>query len=253
MKEYWKMLKRGLAMALAVVMLLTSSNLGVVLRAAATGTDEPVPGTVSVNLGKLMVEYYDELTDAEKVIIGSGQLDGDKPFQYVVPTDGGALMVFNNDKRGESFFVGETEESVDKSEIHRAYYNRMGHRYVAGFSTLNDDCALKGISKNTVTGSLVLKIASSIGLSFEVKVRSDREGWQSVERFSGGDHSFYGTDFSSFSFDIGKTALLICHERLRRWCEKQYYIYSDGYNTPFGVYSISYRWRVSGRLRERDV
>ena len=176
--------------------------------------------------------------------------DGDKLF---IGSDDGALCIFNNDKRGESFFVGETEESVDKSEIHRAYYNRMGHRYVAGFSTLNDDCALKGISKNTVTGSLVLKIASSIGLSFEVKVRSDREGWQSVERFSGGDHSFYGTDFSSFSFDIGKTALLICHERLRRWCEKQYYIYSDGYNTPFGVYSISYRWRVSGRLRERDV
>lgn len=90
MKEYCKMLKRGLAMLLAVVMVLTSSNLGVVLRAAATGTEDP--NAVSITLGKLIVENYDGLTDKEKTIISSGQLNADDVYSYVVPTDGSSLI-----------------------------------------------------------------------------------------------------------------------------------------------------------------
>ena len=90
MKEYWKMLKRGLAMLLAVVMVLTSSNLGVVLRAAATGTEDP--NAVSITLGELIVENYDGLTDEEKLIISSGQLNADDVYSYVVPTDGSSLI-----------------------------------------------------------------------------------------------------------------------------------------------------------------
>ena len=90
MKEYWKMLKRGLAMLLAVVMVLTSSNLGVVLRAAATGTEDP--NAVSITLGELIVNNYDGLTEKEKLVISSGQLNADDVYSYVVPTDGSSLI-----------------------------------------------------------------------------------------------------------------------------------------------------------------
>ena len=73
MKEYWKMLRRGLAMVLAVVMLLTSSNLGIVLRAAATGADDPTGE--SVKLTDIVLELYkDKLSANLKAIIESGEL-----------------------------------------------------------------------------------------------------------------------------------------------------------------------------------
>lgn len=85
MKEYWKMLKRGLAMALAVVMLLTSSNLGVVLRAAATGTDDP--NAVSVSLSEIVLDIYgDKLSDNLKKIIESGAVNVTQTFTYTAPT-----------------------------------------------------------------------------------------------------------------------------------------------------------------------
>ena len=86
MKEYWKMLRRGLAMVLAVVMLLTSSNLGIVLRAAATGADDPTGE--SVKLTDIVLELYkDKLSANLKEIIASGELKVQQTYTYTQPTE----------------------------------------------------------------------------------------------------------------------------------------------------------------------
>ena len=83
MKEYWTMLKRGVAMFLAVVMLLTSTNIGIILPAAA---DEPGnQANPSVTLSELIVSTYDELDEKTVAIISSGELKADKSYSYILP------------------------------------------------------------------------------------------------------------------------------------------------------------------------
>lgn len=85
MKEYWKMLKRGLAMLLAVVMVLTSSNLGVVLRAAATG--EPGASGESVSLSEIVLDIYgDKLSENLKEIIEMGAVNVTTTYTWTQPT-----------------------------------------------------------------------------------------------------------------------------------------------------------------------
>lgn len=97
MKEYWKMLRRGLAMMLAVVMLLTSSNIGVVLHAAATGTDEPAGE--SVTLTDIVLELYkDNLSENLIKIIESGAVNVTQTFAYIAPTGEDGLITVEEDE-----------------------------------------------------------------------------------------------------------------------------------------------------------
>jgi hypothetical protein len=38
-------------------------------------------------------------------------------------------------------------------------------------------------------------------------------------------------------------------ERERGWVEKSIALYSEDFRSPFGVYSIGYRYRISGRIK----
>lgn len=70
MKHNTTFLKRCLALALALVLVVSGSNLGWALRAFAVEGDD-----VSVNVGTVVAGNYD-LTDAEKALLSSGLLVG---------------------------------------------------------------------------------------------------------------------------------------------------------------------------------
>lgn len=73
MKPRTSFLKRGLSLVLALLMVLSNANLGVVLQANAAEN--------SVTAGELMANTY-ALTDAEKALLQSGYLAGDATYTY---------------------------------------------------------------------------------------------------------------------------------------------------------------------------
>ncbi len=76
MKPRTSFLKRGLSLLLAMVMILSNANLGVVLQANAA--------EVSVKASQVIADNYN-LTDAEKTLLTSGYLAGDSDIEYNVP------------------------------------------------------------------------------------------------------------------------------------------------------------------------
>lgn len=160
-------------------------------------------------------------------------------------TESGDVCIFNTDKRG-----AETDGfAVDERVIHSRWYDRCGHRYTSGFSTLLDNCGYMGLTKSTVGRSLVIKAKRLMNSSFTLRARSDREDWREIESFTASDNSFYNVDLGNFSFGSGESQLFVSREKLKKWCEKQLYLYSDGFRRPFGIYSIAYCYNVSGKVR----
>jgi hypothetical protein len=56
-------------------------------------------------------------------------------------------------------------------------------------------------------------------------------------------------DFSNFSFSENEVNIVKLPELTRNWVHKQYYVYSDGFKEPFGLYSISYIYNTKGKIR----
>lgn len=160
----------------------------------------------------------------------------------VFGTESGRVCVVNTDKRGEA--VGTDE--VPRDRIHPSWYTRCGRRYISGFATKKDNCDIPHYDKDTVRRSLVIKAKTLSGSKFSVKVRSDREPWQEVQDSSAAFANAYDVDFANASFLTSEETIRQLRDTSRRWVEKQYYIYSDEFKRPFGIYSISYRYKISG-------
>lgn len=215
-------------------------------------------GVYSEEVGNTVAYYI--LKDGKKYLVDA---DGERTGGEFQPlcelySDGkllmfgtveGALCCFNNDKRGLSV----DGEPVSGGEIHRSFYQRCDHRYISGFATKSDTCDYPHLTKDTVKNSLAIRMQATPALSVTLKVRTDREPWEIVETIKGGDLSFYGIDFGAATHRACEDMTVIGHESKRRWIEKQYYVYSDGYCKPMAIYSMAYRWNISGKIRERDV
>ncbi len=157
-------------------------------------------------------------------------------------TEGGKICVVNTDRRGEAY---EGDE-IPRDRIHPTWYTRCGRRYISGFATKKDNCDIPHFDKDTVRRSLVIKAKTLPRSKFAVKVRSDREPWQDIQDSTAAFLSGYDVDFSNASFLTSDETIRQLRETTRRWVEKQYYIYSDEYQRPFGIYSIAFRYQISG-------
>ena len=78
-------LKRFIALTLALVLLASNADLGIALRTFAAET-------VTKPSGAVIAENYNELSDAEKELLSSGNLTGDV-FTYTVPSDSNLIQV----------------------------------------------------------------------------------------------------------------------------------------------------------------
>jgi hypothetical protein len=161
--------------------------------------------------------------------------------QLYFGTDSGDLCVVNTDKRGTSL-----EEGF--ATIPREWYTFDGRTIESGFSTVYDRSYYPDMSKNTVRKSVVLDTRNIPGSSFELLVRTDRTPWRSVVSATTG-FAFDDFSFSGLLFSSGGTATLPVHEAETRWTKKQYYIKSAGYQQPFAINSIGYRYTVMGGVQ----
>ena len=200
-------------------------------------------------------EYYDD----------NGEL---KSFAYLCETKGNyiggvfkkATLLFTmQDKNKENLFFGCENGVVcsfnfDERDSFGAMPTQSYHfdnRIInSGCATLMDNCGIPHLTKSTVKRSTVIKTRSFQNSSAKVKVRTNKENYKQIARISSSSFSFGDIDFSNFSFITTDQSLFAIKEKEKQWVEKQYYIYSDEFWTPFSLYYISFRYHVAGRIKD---
>lgn len=180
-----------------------------------------------------------------KKIIAAGQ-------HLIFGTDRGDLCIINTDKRGES--VGERKVKADV--IDYTWYTFARVRYVSGCSTKLDDCDQKIYTKTTIPGTTTVRFKTMLNSSCKINSRVDGENWSEVGsavnylgRATGSELDFGDINFANFAFTGNDNNVVVVPEISRCWINKQYYVYSDGYAAPFGLYELSYAYKSGGRIR----
>ena len=162
-------------------------------------------------------------------------------------TEGGTLCCFNTDKRGESVDGDEVESDA----IHRSWYSFAGHRYLSGLALKSDNCDVPHLTKRTVRKTCVMKLKTMRGASVNVKIRTDREAWHEVmTSFAGTEFSFSDMEFDNFAFLSESDTIVTVKDKEKKWVEKQFYLFSDGWRRPFGLHSLTFNYEIQGRVKK---
>ena len=152
-------------------------------------------------------------------------------------TEEGNLFVFNTDMRGKDGIIP------------RRYYSFSGHAYTSGCATRLDDCGLPNYRKSTVRSGGAVRLKAMTGGKVEVRARTEDGVFTVEDTLYGGRGDFSEIDFASAEFTLGEDTVLPLREAKRRWVEKQLYFVSEEYQRPFGLLSVTYEYRVAGRIR----
>ena len=174
-------------------------------------------------------------------------------------TEGGAVMLFNNDKRGvapqriasRADFDPEDYAQRMGRQIHPDFYAFDGHAARYAITTPMDDCDIPNMTKATVKRSTVLRCKAFTSASLTVDVSTDLSGYSELTEFSPGELNFHELDFSRMSLTSGEFISVPINERERGWIEKQYTLYSDAYCCPIGICSLTYRYTLHGNVKQR--
>lgn len=162
MKEFGMKCKRFLSMFLAVLMVLTSSNITALLPVHAVES-EPAPQGNKVTLGVLIKENFDELSKEEIAVITSGYLSADKTYSYLMPEEKDDLISVD-EKSGTVTAKGYTDPIYNTVWIPVSFDLTNGSTAIAGY----DDLPLAA-SGEVYTGTYELE-KTNPGNSFTVEV-----------------------------------------------------------------------------------
>lgn len=172
-------------------------------------------------------------------------------------TESGALMVFNNDKRGvppeeirsaSDFDYDEYEETMS-SRIHPYFYSFDGHAVRYAIKTAYDDCGIPHLTKSTVKHSLVLRCKCTSSATVRCEVGTESSNYSEITSFPSSKISFAEMDLASLSLSPADYHTLPISEKEKRWIEKQITVYADGYASPMGISAIAYRYTVEGKVK----
>ncbi len=172
-------------------------------------------------------------------------------------TASGALCVFNNDRRGAPPLWSSNPTESEKLEykrllgrrLHSSYYSFNGHapRYV--LSTVSDNGGFPNLEKSTLKDSVVAKLR--LMGSGRIVCEAETEEKCSSEEVSlpscGID--FGDIDFTSLSFADSEELTVSFKEREKNWIEKRLSFRADSHGAPFGIYSITYRFKTKGKIK----
>lgn len=180
--------------------------------------------------------------------------DGDLLF---FGTEGGDVCVFNNDMRGvaPSYVQGmsEFDEAEYKASfgkrIHPYYYSFDNHAPCYAMRTVADDGSIPHFTKSTVKHSLTVKMRCLGGTSVRCEVGTDVKGYNEIAALPDACMNFAEFDFATLSFENKDYVTVALKEREKGWIEKNVGFYSSEYMSPFGIYSITYRFSVKGRIK----
>lgn len=162
-------------------------------------------------------------------------------------TKGGGLLCFNTDKRGEAVGI----DAVEAEEIHRSWYTFGGHRYLSGLILKSDNCGVPHLTKRTTRKTCVAKLKTMPGSSISVKIRTDRDPWHEVTTsLAATAFDFSDMEFDNFSFALDSDTIVTIKDKEKKWVEKQFHLYSDGWCRPFGLHSLTFNYEIQGRVKK---
>lgn len=173
-------------------------------------------------------------------------------------TESGDLCIFNNDKRGiapkrianDPEYDAEEYARVYSRRIHPDFYSYGGHAIKCALKTPMDDCSIPHLTKSTVKHSLAIKCRNLGNCQINCEIGTEKRGYFELTTITGGEYSFYDMDFSSVTLSTEASITLPIAEKEKNWIEKQIVLYTDSFKAPFGVYSITYRFTVKGRIKK---
>ncbi len=157
----------------------------------------------------------------------------------------GEGRVFLDTPRFASFVISVSEDETSEG-IHPLFYSFDGRRYPAFLLLPPDDGGLPHYRKDTLAGSATAKLKALCGAP-TVLVRTDRHPFRACDRVGPAVFDFASGDFSAMDFHGDGFASLSLREKERGWSYKQYLFRSEGFRSPFGVYSLTYSYYPSGR------
>ena len=172
-------------------------------------------------------------------------------------TENGDVCVFNNDKRGvpppwlkeqEGFDENEYREHFGK-RIHPYYYSFAFHAPRYALSTVSDNGGFPNLTKSTVKHTLAIKLLTIGHGNLYCEVGTDRTGYKEISKIPDGALNFDELDFSALTFTNTEYTTLPIKEREKGWIEKSMSFYSNEYSSPFGIYSITYRFEIKGKIK----
>lgn len=162
-------------------------------------------------------------------------------------TRAGQICCFNTDKRGKAF----GGEPVDNDTIHREYYSFCGRRYSSYIALKSDNCGVPHLTKRTARKTCVMKLKAMFGSSVKVMARTDREEWGDiVSAQTNTKFAFDDVDFANFTFSGTPETIVAIKDKKKKWVEKQLFFGSDGFKSPFGLYSVTYNYEIQGRVKK---
>jgi hypothetical protein len=139
-------------------------------------------------------------------------------------TDAGALCVFNTDKR-----------SFDGT-LAPIYHTFMGHAPVCELETAYDNLDTQSLTKSTVRGSFGVTLKAIGNHMPRLSVSVD-----------GGD--FKEIPLAERHYGTNERFKVRADEREKAYIEKRIKLSSSEYLSPFGVYSMEYRYKIKGRMK----
>jgi hypothetical protein len=206
----------------------------------------------------LIIDLYYVEKDGERFIVGvkdeekvgAGNFYGASKIlsvggRLIFATDHGDICIVNTDMRG----ISVDGRAVEPDMIDRSFYSFGGVAYRSGCSFRLDDCDRKGILKNTECGTTCVRFKMMPGSRARINVTLNGRDWHNLGEAYNSRFDFADIQFSNFSFGENENNLVIIPELTRGWAMKQYYVYNDRFEEPFGIYELSYVYYVYGKIR----
>ena len=236
---------------------------------AHQNADDIIPGDVYMDVldgGKTVYYTRENGMKYEAYTLGEAAGGDFSPSSCVCGAKGGLLLfgtesgdvcVFNNDKRGEpppwiksaQDYDGKEYKRTFGERIHPYYYSFASHAPRYALTTPKDNGGFSNLTKNTVKNTLAIK-AKNFGCGgFTFEVYNDKNGYREVARLPASSIDFAEIDFSSLSFFNTESLTVPLKEKEKGWIEKEINLYSDGFSSPFGIYSITFRFSIKGKIK----
>ena len=171
----------------------------------------------------------------------------------------GGLFMFNNDKRGVAPSFLSEQANFDAAEyakmyanrIHPEFYSFANHAVKYCVTTVYDDCDVPNMTKNTVKHSLAIKYKSYSHANIICEIGTDTGGFEEACNFSSSGINFEDINFKYLTFAVGDYFTIPINEKEKNWIEKQINLFTEDYNTPIGICSITYRYTIKGRIKQK--
>lgn len=172
-------------------------------------------------------------------------------------TESGDLCVFNNDKRGKAPDYMAYDKDFDEEEyaatmgdkIHSYFYTFADRPIKCSLKTASDDCSVPHLAKSTVKRSLVVKCKNFTQGGFSAEVTTDHGVPYYLGNYSASRFLFNDLSFSSINFSTAAYSVIPIPESERGWVEKQLSFSSESFRSPFGICSVTYRYKIKGRIK----